>query len=708
MSPCARSPDLLESRVWNLLYRMGFTHLSSIGGATLILRGGSPKSPTQQIDVVAVDDEVAIAVECKSQKTPKKDPRFTEKLTKIGAIRRKFSESISSSLAAPATRHVATAMFTWDIEIRESDEERAREEDVFLFDERDLEYYEALVSHVGPAARYQLLAELFKGRQVRGLELKVPALRTRMGPFTCYTFSVRPDYLLKIAYVAHRAKGKVFDIDSYQRMLSKARLHNIADYITEDGIFPTNIVINVTETKYLRFERGKQEGERRDAGGTFGWLTLSPTYGAAWIIDGQHRLFAYSGHPRAGTSYLNVLAFEALSPSKQTQQFVDINSEQRRVKRSLLVELDATLKWDSENDQTRVSAIISKLGMALDELPKSPFRDRILLADVKRTPTRCVSLTSLFTAINKPGFFIVTKKKSYTQYGPLWREDPNLCLRRSTKVLVDWLQTISSEARDWWQLGAEDGGGLAMNDGVTVCVNMLRSVLDHLNTNGSLSTARDDELVNRLKPYAKKIGAYFARMSPDERLRFRGFRGVEGQTNATRECQFSLQESFPKFQVDGLSEWMERRDANTNEEGRRIIDVMEKAIQDHLLGLLRSEFDANDDSWFFDGVPISVRKKVDERINEAGGGKREENFDLVHYEAIIKKNWRLFKPVFAFGSGDPGKDRGTAWLREVVGWRNKVMHPSRRDFLGLEELTKLQEYHEWLRGNLEHMNMDVL
>lgn len=699
MTMAKPKPDLLESRVWTVLYKMGFGWLSGKGGAQLILNLSDPKSPKHQIDAVAVDDDIALAIECKSYQTPRKDTLFPEKLAKHAGIRRRFADAIQSYLPADEKRQVATVMFTWDLQVRESDYKRAVEESVLLLDERDLEYYEALVKHLGPAARYQFLSEVFRGKKVRGLEIRVPALRTKMGQLTCYTFSVRPDYLLKIAYIAHRAKGKAFDVDSYQRMVNKSRLKSIGQFISDDGIFPTNIVINIEDRKEVGFDRGKQKGSP-ETGGLFGWLTLSPTYGSAWIIDGQHRLYGYSGHPRAHTSYLNVLAFEALKPSKQTELFVDINSKQRKVKRSLLVELDATLKWDSEDDRTRLHAIISKAGMALDEVPNSPLRDRILLAEARRTNKRCVSLTAIATALSKPGFFIISRRKGYTEYGPLWRDNPDHCLKRSVRVVSSWLRAIADEADDWWQLGAEEGGGLAMNDGLTVCINMLRSVLEHLGSS-KLGHADDAVVVERIKPYARAIGAYFARRTQEERQRFRQLRGVEGQTTGTRLCQIALSEEFPKYQPEGVADWQKRRDTNTNEQAKRIIDEMETAIQDRVLAVLKDEFDHTDDAWWFDGVPKSVRKKVDDRINEKGGGKREANFDLIHYEAIIKEKWQLFKDTFAYGTKQNiGRDRGTAWLRQVSDWRNKVSHASRRDYLGLEELDELQGYQAWLKEKL--------
>ena len=94
-------------------------------------------------------------------------------------------------------------------------------------------------------------------------------------------------------------------------MLNKSRLKSIKQYITEEGIFPTNIVINIDKNR-LRFERIHQESSGDDESGVSGWLDIKPTYKSAWIIDGQHRLYAYSGHERASKSRLSILSFDGL------------------------------------------------------------------------------------------------------------------------------------------------------------------------------------------------------------------------------------------------------------------------------------------------------------------------------------------------------------------------------------------------------------
>ena len=71
---------------------MGFPYLSAAGGAKLSITAKEPDGPQNQIDVVAIDDEVAIAIECKSSEKYAKRPQFSEELGKISLIREKFSQ----------------------------------------------------------------------------------------------------------------------------------------------------------------------------------------------------------------------------------------------------------------------------------------------------------------------------------------------------------------------------------------------------------------------------------------------------------------------------------------------------------------------------------------------------------------------------------------------------------------------------------------
>jgi DNA sulfur modification protein DndB len=701
----AKSHDkALEDRVWTLMYRMGFTFLCEQGGAHQLLNADDPESPNNQIDVVAIDNEVAFAIECKSSAKPRKFGDFSGDLAKHVAIRERFARSVREQFSPGSKRPSVFAFWTSGLIVTDTDKTRAESERVPMFDEKDLEYYEQLVGQIGFAARFQFLADVLQRREIPGLEITVPAIRTRMGSFTAYTFSVSPEYLLKIAFVSHRAKGKASDIDAYQRMLKKGRLRSIRQYITDGGIFPTNIVVNIAEQRWLTFDRGKQEGERKDS--VFGWLHIRPAYRVAWIIDGQHRLFAYANHPFASKSLVSVMAFVGLPASEQARLFVDINAEQRKVKQSLLQELYAELHWDAKEPEVRVQAILSKVIQGLDIELGSPFRGKILKADDSRSDLRCISLTSLFLAMERGPFFIArTKKGEVVEYGPLWNVDNDGTMKRTLALLIGYFEAIRAEAQTLWDTGAAEDGGLAMNDGVTVCVNVLRSVFHHLQTVKHLKLVdlNDHELVEVVRSYAKLVGQHFASLTQDQVAQFRALRGVQGQTTGTRRVEEVITRSEPSFDPPGLKEYLEREKAQTTTRAFEEIQAIEQILQTTILTELRNEFGSEEKDWWFNGIPKSVRKKVDDRINEEGGkkGGREQNFDLIDYRDIIQTNWLLFEATLGRGKGS--KENRTKWVFEVNELRKPVVHASRGVSLPITEgqLALLQEIRSWLEVQIK-------
>lgn len=686
---------LFEDRVWTLFYNLGIKTLSGERGARLRV-SSAENSPNSQVDFVGIDEDVAICVECKTANEFKKDLRFQEKLGVLLAKKRPFAEAINADYPSEVKRNVAVVMFTWNLIVSDSDKKRAEADKIILLDEKDLAYYELLYSHIGEAAKYQILGDIFPGKQIPGLKIRVPSLQTKFGGHRCYTFAIKPEYLLKVAFVSHRSKGRGSDVTTYQRMIKKSRLKKIREYISDDGVFPTNIVLNIENSKYVRFDIGKQEGD--SDGGRFGWLTLEPTYKSAWIIDGQHRLFAYSGHPRAATSYLSVVAFENMPGNVQAKLFVDINHEQKSVKRSLLDELWAELHWDSEDPEKRIRAVISKAIQGLGDNPETPFYGRILLADGEKTETACISLSSVLGALDKSGFYIINTKRDIPTYGALWGADNEAIVKRTQNVLNAWFSKIAGRSNGWWDIGAGDGGGLAMNDGVTVCINVLRSCLEHFEKSGvRLVNLSDEELTEKISPFADILGTELGNFTEGRRRDFRALRGGQGQSFGTRSCQEIIHSKMPEFDPPGLSEFITTKKAGTNDEGRKLIERIEQTIQGIILQMLKQEFKGAGDAWWFNGVPAPVRKKVDDRINESDGkhGGREQNFDIIHYKEIVRHNWDLFEQLLGYGKG--GKDKKTDWFNEINILRNIVMHPSKQQYLTLDQVERLKQLDSWIQ-----------
>ncbi len=229
--------------------------------------------------------------------------------------------------------------------------------------------------------------------------------------------------------------------------------------------FPNDIVVlNIEKPKHVQFYPGEQKGGPE--GAKIGTITLSPTYGSVWVIDGQHRLFAYSGHKRASTSYLNVLAFEGLTKEQQAKLFIDINHEQKSVKSNLLDELWADLHWESKDDETRTRAVIARAIREINEDSESPFHGRIQLADDSATDQKCISLTSVTSALDKANLYLIRSKRDAVEHKALWASDNEAMLARTKTILNGWFKIIADKSNNWWSVGRGMGGGLAMNNGV--------------------------------------------------------------------------------------------------------------------------------------------------------------------------------------------------------------------------------------------------
>jgi len=693
--PKRRSREL-EDRVWVLLYSMGFTHFSDVGGAILHLDPRSRDGSTSQIDVVAADVDVALAVECKAAERVGRIPQLNKDVARLSGLKGRFSRAMAKTLPEGRKRVPILAMFTLGYCVSRADLKRAESEGVVMFNEADLEYYEKLVSHLGPAAKYQLLSDMIPGQTVPGLELSVPALRVKLGKRIAYSFSVRPDYLLKIAYISHRARGQSGGVGAYQRMVSKSRLREIRKYISEGGIFPTNILISLEPNRKTRFEKSSQEDAIEGAPNLrYGTLHLCPGYKSAWIIDGQHRLYAYSGHERAVKDSLFVIAFDGLAPAEQAQLFIDINHEQKSVKRNLLYELYADLHWLADDEEKRVGAIVSKAIRGLSEREESPLRDRILFSDARRSAARCISLDSVFKALTPPGMFIVKKG---VEYGPLWAGDNESTLTRTIFVVESWLTMVKDGAPAWWELGSAEGGGLAMNDGVTVCLGVLRSVFQHLRARGPSGVGLGDtELVSEIRPFGEGLGAHLGSLTETERQAFReGARGGQGQTNTRRRCEKGLKRLFPAFDPPGLGDWLELEVRGTNKEAYGLIHRVEQQIRQVVLSCLRNEFVQEQNSWWFDGVPGDVREKAAKRVEqEKGKCAKEDYLDLIDFRRIMAHNWPLFENDMAYGGGR-GKEKGTEWMVKLNDIRKVVMHPAKGLVVGFEQLAFLQQLDQWL------------
>ncbi len=310
-------------RIWLCLYKMGFHTLSNDYTTQLrpeIITSFGNRS--LDIDIVCLDGEIGLGIFLKtSPQLRPSDSSFIQDLQTYEKARSAFSHSINLMKPDEVRHTIKTAfvIFTMNIEISEEEKNIAQAKNIILFNEHDLVYYETLVEHLGPSAKYQLKADIFAEKEIPGLSIEIPAICLHAGKLTYYSFAIHPEYLLKISYLADHKPGQPADIFAHQHMTDKKRLAEMREYIREAGVFSTNIVLCFKVKPHFELLKLQDQQKIQQPGassGELGILKLKSSYRSAWIIDGQHRLFSYSGEPGAAHSHIAVIAFEDLSPEE--------------------------------------------------------------------------------------------------------------------------------------------------------------------------------------------------------------------------------------------------------------------------------------------------------------------------------------------------------------------------------------------------------
>ena len=400
------------------------------------------------------------------------------------------------------------------------------------------------------------------------------------------------------------------------------------------------------------------------------------------------------------TARIAVIAFENLEPGRQAQLFVDINSKQKAVSKNLLDELWANLAWDSTDFAARARAISVKAVLLMDELPDSPYFGRIKTADSRADDIRCITLQELSTQVNRPELLLGFSKAGPV-FGALWNMDGSKALRRTASVCSAFTAAAIDSVRDIWDLGrSKEGGYIGNNNVAGALIRTLGSVLQHLREGRRLAVGdmTTEDLCDHVIPYAQHISRYFGSAPIRDLEYLRSQRGSTAQVRIMRRFQAAIRERDSSFRPEGLDEFLAEAESQTNEEAHPILVRIERLLHQYIIGSLKLEFGDDNSGWWTSGVPIAIRKKIAEGIEEEGrGASREEKFSLIYYHAIVQKNWLLFRDTLGDGKKNAAKDDATRWLQRLNDIRNTVAHPQRRP-ITVEDLEFVREREGWLKS----------
>lgn len=148
-----------------------------------------------------------------------------------------------------------------------------------------------------------------------------PAMACTQNGRTFY-MAIFPKYVLqKTTFVSRREKNQ---IEGFQRNLNEARAKDIAKYFDEKkGVIPSPLILSAQENANFKYSNGV--------------ISFDDQPSSFMVLDGQHRLY---GLLKTEQDYVfPVAVFSQLSAEDEVNLFIDINTNQKGVPATLLLDI---------------------------------------------------------------------------------------------------------------------------------------------------------------------------------------------------------------------------------------------------------------------------------------------------------------------------------------------------------------------------------
>lgn len=147
-----------------------------------------------------------------------------------------------------------------------------------------------------------------------------------------YSLTLPSEVLATTCFVSTRDDDP---IDGFQRILSRERAQEIADYIDNGiGSIPTAIILSAQkESNFTYLSKNKT-------------IEFESIPKAFLILDGQHRVYGFT---LASTSVrIPVIIYNNLTRKEETRLFIDINTKQRPVPTELLLDIKSLAEYEND------------------------------------------------------------------------------------------------------------------------------------------------------------------------------------------------------------------------------------------------------------------------------------------------------------------------------------------------------------------------
>tara|TARA_B100000989_G_scaffold57371_1_gene38900 strand:+ start:3405 stop:5792 length:2388 start_codon:yes stop_codon:yes gene_type:complete len=701
---------LFEDQIWCLFYDFGFRILNF--DENFELKYGPNEIDTQQIDVVAINDDIAIVIECKSSQKLKSIDHKKE-MESLGRKKDGYKKCIEQ-IVGP--RRIKYIFATRNQILGEISKLRLESEKVFHLDDNALIYLTNLNKTYRTSSIYQLNAILFKHEVISSDKIKIPCIKGSMGKKDYYMFSITPELLLNIGFVLHRTRTNEREDPTYQRLLVPSRLKSLNNFIDNGGFFPNSILLNFIsgKKKYERliFEEGPGK-DNISSKSEIGYLIVPHMYAIAYIIDGQHRVYGYAATDHKEKATIPVVAFKDLTSEEQLEMFLSINENQKKISPRLRLTLQEDINWNSTIASSRFkalrSAIINRLGDMLgplkdvlsigeDELEMSP---RFIDLALSKAPGILPKSRGNKIIDNNFSFYNTGNLDHSTEMESTKKHVSEL-INETFKYVMEYYPSLwVKQKRDYF---------IRSNRGCFALIHTIGSLNKFLCENKEIETKSN--VSDRFESIKKYLDCLLTELNSGistfkDPKNVLGVQGAQAEKFWTMYFQSIINQKFPNFITNELIEYRETLDEKIQADSKRYLDDLEKLIKNKTLQQMKNLF--TEDAWELE-VP-QIRKQCLSRVVDYEQNNKDEPtlrtsvewtdmLMLLDYYKIAEKNWSkenkmdaaTFQSIFSvnidvddinkikkFELGKISKKAdGLNWLKKINSYRNTISHLASR------------------------------
>lgn len=696
--------------IWCQFYNLGYRIFNS--DENIILPFSKNPDDRKSIDIIAINNETIFLIECKSNE--KAGPaRLTKDEFDLLSIQ---LDGLKKGLwqIFGRDKKIKFVFATRNLRITDSSHiEKLEKTNSFYYNDNTYDYINNLIKSYKNVAFYQFLGLIFKNELINNNKIEIPSVRGRMGKKEYYMFSIEPSLLLKMGFILHRTKANESEFPTYQRLLMPKRLAGITKFINNGGYFPNSIILNFNSKKHkIHFEANSRDNNSYSCSGT---LKIPNSYGIAYIIDGQHRVYGYANSEYKESNTIPVVAFINLDTMEQLEIFMDINENQKAVNPSLRLDLAEDLNWESDRADSRLIALKSSITKKIANSESSPLFNKVSVGEDKSILT----FKPFMSALTSSGLLPTAKGNKYyedTLKGSLYdisNQDHNKEMLIARKRIVDYIiscyQFVESDYSDIFE---RDKYLILSNRGTFAFISLLGS-LNTFVTEQKLITIESSNLerFTAIKKYLKALMDGISKISREEEEKQLSLLGSGADIKWLRFFQSLINNVYPEYNPSELIDWNERQNEEYQKNGRSYIKDVERYMKTIILDNLKILFG---DNWELE--INKIKTACQQRANDENEKNYKENidkrvewtemFNINDYKTIIENYWTkkpeenlngfvAFEKHFAIdiGQGKNKKDL-LKWISFFNSYRNQLAHEgSKNKGINKKEVEFLEMIH---------------